>query len=348
VAELRNGLVVGQAYLHSLGITAWQDAWVGAGPSFDNTLDIYFELAASGQLTARVVGALWWERSRGLDQVAELIERRAHGPVGRFRPTAVKMMLDGVCETFTAAMLTPYLDGHGHATANVGLDFIDPSSLPSFVAALDQAGFQVHVHALGDRGVRAALDAFAYAASENGRSDLRHQIAHLQVVHPDDVPRFGALGVTANIQALWACAEPQMTELTIPYLGAERAAWQYPFASILRSGGRLALGSDWPVSSPDPLEVMHVAVNRTEPEAGPDEPAFLPSERLSLEEAIYAYTMGSAHTNHHDDMTGSIEVGKYGDLAVLDQDLFAAERLTDAAVVMTLVEGEPVYESPDF
>jgi predicted amidohydrolase YtcJ len=136
-----------------------------------------------------------------------------------------------------------------------------------------------------------------------------------------------------------------MTELTIPYLGTERANWQYPFGSIARSGGRLALGSDWPVSSPDPLQIMHVAVTRTEPTAPPHEPPFLPAERLTLEQALYAYTMGSAHANHHDDETGSIEVGKYADLVVLDQDLFQAERLTDASVLMTLVEGQPVYES---
>jgi predicted amidohydrolase YtcJ len=296
-----------------------------------------------GDLTARVVGALWWERSQDLSQLPSLIARRERGPVGRFQPTAVKMMLDGVCETFTAAMLSPYLDGHGHSTSNLGLDFIDPALLPSYVTGLDAAGFQVHIHALGDRGVRNALDAFEAAAVANGPSDLRHQIAHLQVVHPDDVPRFGALGVTANSQALWACAEPQMTKLTIPYLGSERAEWQYPFGSILRHGGRVALGSDWPVSSPDPLEIMHVAVTRTEPYSGPSADPFLPSERLTLEQALYAYTMGSAHANHHDDVTGSIDVGKYADMVILDRDLFSVDALTDASVVMTLVEGQPVY-----
>jgi len=352
-AELADGLRVGQAYLHSLGITGWQDAWVGTGPSIPETLDIYLDLAASGGLTARVVGALWWERSLGAEQIPDLIAKRRRGldagrageRAARFRPTAVKIMLDGVCETFTAAMLSPYLDAHGHETANTGLDFIDPARLPAFVTALDAAGFQVHMHALGDRGVRQALDAVEAARKANGPADRRHQIAHIQVVHPDDVPRFAAVGATANIQALWACAEPQMTELTIPYLGEERATWQYPFASIARAGGRLALGSDWPVSSPDPLQIMHVATTRTEPGSGPDVEPFLPDERLSLRQAIHAYTMGSAHANHHDDVTGSIEVGKLADLVVLDRDLFAPDAgpLTDARVTMTLVGGEQVY-----
>ena len=347
LAELQNGLMVGQAFLHSLGITGWQDAWVGDGPSIPDSLDVYLSAAASGDLTARATGALWWERSVGLSQLDSLVARRARGPVGRFRPIAVKIMLDGVCETFTASMLSPYLDGHGHDTGNVGLDFVDPELLPSFVTALDAAGFQVHMHALGDRGVRNALDAVAAAQASNGPSGLRHQIAHLQVVHPADIPRFAELDVTANAQALWACNEPQMTELTIPYLGSERSTWQYPFGSILRAGGRVALGSDWPVSSPDPLEIMHVAVTRTEPYVRDSSP-FLPSEAMTLDQALYAYTMGSAHTSHHEDVTGSIEIDKYADLVVLDQDLTTATTLTDASVVMTMIEGVPVYQAPSF
>jgi hypothetical protein len=340
-AEMRNGLLVGQAYLHSLGITAWQDAWVTP-----RDFAAYEDVASSGELTARVVGCQWWERTQGLEQIEGIRSRRARGPIGRFRPTAVKIMLDGVCETFTASMLTPYLDGHGHATDNNGLRFVEPDDLARYVTALDAEGFQVHMHALGDRGVRDALDAIGAARFANGPSDNRHQIAHLQVVHPDDISRFGILSATANSQALWACAEPQMVELTIPYLGDERAEWQYPFASIARAGGRLALGSDWPVSSPDPLEIMHVAVNRTEPGADSSVLPFIPSERLSLEVAVYAYTMGSAHTNHQDDVTGSISVGKYADLVVLDRDIFAPDAgpLTEATVDYTFIEGTLVHE----
>jgi predicted amidohydrolase YtcJ len=337
-AERRQGLLVGQAYLHSLGITAWQDAWVTP-----REYATYMDLVSTGDLTARVVGCQWWERSGGLEQIAELRERR--GTFGRFRPTAVKIMLDGVCETFTAAMLTPYLDGHGHETGNTGLSFIPADALVEIVTALDADGFQVHMHALGDRSVRDALDALGAARFANGPADHRHQIAHLQVVHPEDIPRFGLLDATANAQALWACAEPQMTELTIPYLGAERAAWQYPFGSIARTGGRIAIGSDWPVSSPNPMEILHVAVTRTDPD-GDTEP-FLPTERLSLAEAVYAYTMGSAHANHQDDTTGSIEPGKYADLVVLDRDIFAPDAgpLPSVRVDLTLVNGAVVHES---
>ena len=176
------------------------------------------------------------------------------------------MMLDGIVENHTAAMLAPYLDHDGCATGNSGLDFIDPGELPRYVTALDQAGVQVHFHALGDRAVRNALNAVEAARAARPGSAretwIRHHLAHLQVVHPDDIPRFAALGATANLQMLWAMNEPQMTELTIPFLGATRATWQYPFAELAASGAHLAGGSDWPVSSPDPLLAIHVAVNR--------------------------------------------------------------------------------------
>jgi predicted amidohydrolase YtcJ len=179
-----------------------------------------------------------------------------------------------------------------------------------------------------------------------GPSDTRPHLAHLQVVHPDDVPRFAALGATANIQPLWAAHEPQMDELTIPFLGPERASWQYPFGSLLRSGARLAAGSDWPVSSPDPLQGIHVAVNRV----SPDEPGpvFLPAERIDLTAALTAYTAGTAYVNHLDD-TGSVRAGALADLVVLDRDPFAGppEALKETGVALTYVGGERVYTAPD-
>jgi len=257
--ELVKGLAEGQAYMHSLGITAWQDAAVGAVFSGRDTFGVYLAAAERGDLTARVAGALWWERGGDERQLGELLERRARAGAGRFRATTVKIMQDGVCEDFTAAMLAPYLDGHGHPTERHGMSFIEPRALQRYVTLLDREGFQVHVHAIGDRAVREALDAFQAARAAGGGADRRHHIAHIQVIHPEDVPRFQALGVIANAQPLWACNEPQMTELTIPFLGPERTAWQYPFRELVRTGARLACGSDWPVSSANPLWGMHVA-----------------------------------------------------------------------------------------
>ncbi len=340
------GLLTAQDMMFSLGITSWQDAAVGELFGMKDVLGAYLTAAADGLLRARVVGALWWDRERGAEQIPELLERRAQGQVGRFRASSVKIMQDGVAENFTAGMIDPYFDGCGCATANAGLSFVDPDALRGYVTELDSHGFQVHFHALGDRAVREALDALEAARAANGPTDGRHHLAHLQVVHPADIPRFAQLGAVANIQPLWAAHEPQMDELTIPFLGADRSELQYPFADLLRAGARMAAGSDWSVSSPNPLEGIHVAVNRVAPGAeGAEAEPLSPRNRLTLAEALTAYTAGSAYVNHHEDSTGRIEVGRLADLAVLDRDPFAApaEEIAETTVVSTYVDGELVY-----
>jgi predicted amidohydrolase YtcJ len=342
-AEVEAGLLHAQAELHALGVTSWQDAIVRP---VDQAA--YLAVAGRGQLTARVAGAMWWEHDWDETAVEELIDRRAHGRVGRFAATSVKIMLDGVMETFTAALLEPYLAADGGADDRAGILFQEPSLLRRVVALLDRAGFQVHFHAIGDRAVREGLDAVEGARTANGPSDGRHHIAHIQLIHPDDLPRFATLEVVANAQPYWACHEPQMDDLTIPFLGPERTRWQYPFKSLLRAGARLAMGSDWGVSTADPLLEMEVAVNRVADIARGKKPPFLPDERLSLEEAIRGFTLGSAYVNHQDDTTGSLTVGKLADLVVLDRDLFdrGAGEIGEARVVGTFIEGEPVFETP--
>ncbi|WP_250303006.1 amidohydrolase [Streptomyces sp. A 4/2] len=339
------GLLRSQEMLHSLGITGWQDALLGSFNGNSDPSDAYLTAARAGTLTARVSGALWWDRERGAEQIPELLSRREQLSHGRFRARAVKIMQDGIAENFTAAMNTPYLDGCGCATANSGLSFVDPVALRSYVTELDAHDFQVHFHALGDRAVREALDAVQAAVEAHGRRGNRHHLAHLQVVHPDDLDRFARLGAIANIQPLWAAHEPQMDELTIPFLGPERASWQYPFGSLLRAGATLAAGSDWPVSSPDPIAGIHVAVNRMEPEAT-DGRVFLPEQRLDLATAVAAYTAGSAHVNGLDD-TGSLLPGHLADLVVLDRDIFTRppEEIAEAQVLRTYVGGTLVHSA---
>ncbi len=346
--EYYQGLLVAQAYLHSVGVTAWQDAILGEYAGGADATPAYLRAVDAGTLTARVRGALWWQRDRGAEQIPELVERRAACTRGRLVAGSVKVMQDGIAENFTAGMTAPYLDGCGHETENLGLSFVDPVALRRLVTALDAEGFQVHVHAIGDRAVREALDAFEAARDANGPSANRHHIAHLQVVHPDDVPRFASLGVSANMQALWAHLDDQMVEMTIPFLGEERARWQYPFGGLRRAGAHLAAGSDWPVTTPDPLQAIHVAVNRwaygEEGRAG-SEP-FLPEQALSLTEAFAAYTSGSAFTNHLD-ATGRLEPGALADLAVLDRDPFAGDpaEVGAARVVRTYVGGVEVFNA---
>ncbi len=342
IEDLVRGLALAQAYLQRFGISAWQDAWVTAAD-----LAAYRLFAQRGELTGRAIACHWWDRERGPEQIEELVERRRTGTLGRLRATTVKIMLDGVVENRTAALLEPYLDDLGRSTTNHGIAFVDPNLLKDHVTRLDADGFQVHFHALGDRAVRQALDAIEAARERNGPSAGRHHLAHLQLVDPADIARFAGLGVTANIQPYWACHDAQMDELTIPFLAPERAARQYPFRSLQESGVRLAGGSDWSVSTPNVMAEIEVAISRISPEDRTAE-AFLPGEALDLPAALRAFTRGSAWVNHLDEVSGSIALGKLADLAVLDRDILGPEAgpLGETRVLLTLIEGAAVFEDP--
>ena len=341
-------LELAQSRLHALGITAWQDAIVGRYGGWQDQYDTYVEAGRTGLLTARVRGALWWDRTKGMEQVDDLVDRRARGTSGRFSAGTVKVMQDGIPENFTAALSEPYLDACGCTSDNAGISMLEPALLTEATVRLVGLGFQMHFHAIGDRALTEVLDALDAARAAHGDRDLRHHVAHLQVVRPQDVARFRQLGVTANLQPLWAAHEAQMDELCVPFLGPERAAWQYPFGDLLRSGAALAGGSDWPVSSANPMEGISVAVNRLVPGAAAGTPVFLPEQRLDLGTALAAYTAGSARVNHLDD-TGTIRVGALADLAVLDRDPFDGppEDIWQARAVSTFVEGQRVHPAPE-
>jgi predicted amidohydrolase YtcJ len=345
-------LLEAQRHLHSVGVTGWQDAGVGI-PLFglDDILATYLDADASGDLTARVVGALWWSAERGLEQIADLLARREASGHNRFRATTVKVMQDGICENCTAAMLAPYRTAPGEAETS-GLSFIAPDDLVEITSALASERFQIHMHAVGDRAVRECLNALEVAVGAHPDFDGRHQIAHLDVVDPRDVPRFAALSVVANIQALWARRDTEIVERKLGLLGVEREPWHFPFGSLHREGAALAMGSDWPVTDPNPLWAVHTAVHRTGPRADPhaigagvfDTP-LLANQRLDLRTAISAYTAGSAYANHCDDSTGSIAVGKQADLVLLDGDVFAADDISALRTVLTMVGGDVVYRA---
>ena len=346
-AEHAAALEAVQRRLHALGITAWQDASVYNPVACAHQMEAYRVAAEAETLQARVVASSFWDPRFGVEQIDGFLEQRARAGVGRLRAGTVKIWVDGVVEGLTAAMLDPFVDEHGGAADNRGLALVPPGPLREAVVALDAAGLQVHMHAIGDAAVRSSLDAVEAARDANEPSDLRHHIAHIQVIHPDDVPRFAALGATANMQPIWACHEPVMDERTIPFLGPERTSWQYPFASLVRHGARLAGGSDWPVTSANPLLEIEVAVTRISPDTRSNRP-FQPNERLSLDEAMAAFTIGSAFVNHLDAETGSIEVGKLADLTLLDRNLRQLDGgpIGEVRVQGTWVEGLQVYLAP--
>lgn len=345
-ATERAGLLRGQQHLLSYGITGWQDAIVGKHANHTDTGPLYLDAARSGDLVARVVAALWWDHDRGLEQVGELVERRAALAHPRFRASSIKIMQDGIPENLSAGMLEPYLLPDGTPSDRSGLSLVPPGLFGQVATALDREGFCVHVHTIGDRAVREGLDAVAAARAANGPAGPRHTFAHVQVVHPDDVPRFAALGVVVNMQALWASNEPQNLALNLPLLGAQRYGWQYPFGSLWATGAQFAAGSDWPVTTPDPWAALHVAVNRTLPRQSPDynpEP-LVREEALTLGQALHAYTAGSAGL-HGFEATGLLEAGAAADLAVVDRNPFAAdvEEIHAVRTLSTWVDGREVF-----
>ncbi|MDH5345141.1 MAG: amidohydrolase family protein, partial [Gammaproteobacteria bacterium] len=203
---------------------------------------------------------------------------------------------------------------------------------------------QVHFHAIGDGAVRQSLDAIEEALIENGQLGHRHHISHIQMIHPDDQPRFAELDAIANFQPVWAYNDAYVTELTIPFIGEERAKYMYPIKSVQDAGGMIAFGSDWSVSTANPMPQIETAVTRLSA-AGEDVPVMLPEERIDLESAIVAFTINAAFLNRHEEDTGSIEAGKLADLIVLDRNLFEidAADISETKVLLTLFEGRPVH-----
>lgn len=333
------GLRYAMEMLHSYGITSIQDASVKR-----EDFETYAAMDARNDLNLRVVASQWWERDMGNEQIQGFIDLRKEFTNGHVNGATIKIMQDGVLENYTAAMLEPYLEGDG----TKGIPMNDPEVLKQAVAALDAAGFQVHFHAIGDAGIRQCLDAVEHARNVNGPLGNRHHISHLQVIHPDDIPRFAELDVVANFQPYWAYADEYVTELNLPAIGEERTNLMYPIQTIEETGAIVAFGSDWSVSTANPYIEMETAITRR---GALDEPypVFIPAEKISVQTAIDAFTINAAFVNKQEDETGSIEVGKLADMIVLDQNLFDIDPsdISDTRVLLTLFGGKPVYGDPE-
>ena len=340
-AERDHGLELGMAHLAAHGLVWLQEA---AATADDGST--YLAAARAGRLPLRVNVA--WRADpetwvRDLETFAALRAEIAGEEAcdGRLTAHTVKFFADGVIEHGTGMVLEPYED----EPHSCGLPNWTPEALAEAVARVDALGFQTHVHAIGDGGIRMALDAIEHAATRNDRRDRRPVIAHTQLVHPDDRPRFARLGVIANFEPLWAQLDGAMTELTIPRLGPERSALQYPIGSLHRLGARISFGSDWPVSSAAPLEGLAVAVTR-QTRSGEPLDGWLPEERVPVATALAAYTAGSAHQAYDDDR-GTIAVGAPADFTLVAADItaIAGGEVADVAVTGTWVDGVEVFRA---
>lgn len=338
-AELGSGLVAAADELLARGITAWQEAALGAFAGIPDPTGGYLSALASGALRGHPTGAVWVPRDIDpgavADAVAALVERAARTTAAGLPTRTAKIMLDGIVESQTAALAEPYPDG------GRGLRYFPDEVVRAVVAGCNAAGLAVHLHAIGDAAVRQGLDAIEAAAPAD-RARVRNHMAHLQVVDPRDVPRFAELGVTANLQPVWACWGPVMRDLTRPLLGAARTDAQYPFGAFDRAGVDLAMGSDWPVSSLDPWPGVGVAVTRRAPgtPADTDDPPLGTGQELTLDRALRAYTRGSHALIGHD-RGGLLRVGAAADVIVADRDPFAGPpaEIADTRIVATAVAG---------
>jgi predicted amidohydrolase YtcJ len=329
--------------MRAAGITSVQDAAVD-----DHFMRIYKRLYDAHRLNMRVRASFHLKNLH--EPAAVLIDKaiqfRAKWAIDPdfLRADAVKIFADGVVEypSQTASLLEPYLDAQGRPTHNRGPSYFTQDNLNRIVTAADAAGLTVHIHAIGDRAIRSALDAFADARRSNGTLDNRDQIAHLEVIDPADFPRFKELGVIANFQLLWAERDDYVENATIKYLGPRRSRYLYPARSLRDAGALIVGGSDWGVSSFDAFTAMEHAITRSE-ERG--KPVLLPEQSLTLQDMVDAYTINAAWALKQERTTGSLVAGKRGDFIVLDRDIFSIDPfdLHGTEVLATYLDGHEVY-----
>ncbi|MGO0060366.1 amidohydrolase [Brevibacillus fluminis] len=336
---------------YETGIEAYQQKAVERGVTtvrdpdllrYPNVLEAYEELAKENKLTIRFRNAITANPDKGPEQVAEFVKIRDRNQTPLFQINAVKIFMDGVVEGATAYLEKPY--EHKHTNGEL---IWKPDVYQKTAAAADKAGFQLHIHSIGDASTRIALDGMAYAEQQNGDHDARHSLVHLQLVNPQDIERFKKLGAVGIVQPFWFMQEDGFyDEIEVPYLGRERAEKEYPMKSLINQGVHVASSSDYVVTPEfNPLNGIQQGITRiADGETDPKKIAN-PEERATLPDMIASFTIEGAYANHVDDITGSIELGKKADIIVLDKNLFAipVTQIKDAKVLLTMVEGKEVY-----
>jgi len=331
------GLLAGLKQANTFGITAY----IEPGVSEDN-ISLYAAADRRGELTTRVLASV-----SPIDalpdnfgpEVFDLLAKRDQFRGTYLNVDSVKVYIDGVIETRTSTMLEPYLDGSNFSP------FYEQDELNALYEKFDEMGVQIHTHAIGDGAIRIALDAYEHAFFANGPNDNRHQIVHLQLIDEADIPRFAELNVAANFQCMW-CYPDVYIDLAVDIVGEERVKQFYPVRSIKNTGAMLVGGSDWDVSSLNPLDAIETAVRRQDPyeESGR---VLGENQEIDLITALDMYTRNAAYIMRLENKTGSIEVGKRADLIVLDRNLFdiPVTEINEARVLLTIMDGKTVYSA---
>lgn len=321
------------------GVTMCHDAWLD-----EDNLTGFKDLEAGGELRMNMRGSILIEPGRPLDEQIEfLLEQRARNRHAKFQTNTAKLFVDGVVEGGTAYLLEPYAN-----TPDFFGELIwEPESLNQACAALEKEGVQIHIHVIGDAAARIALDALEYARDQHGARDSRHMITHLQLVTPEDILRFKQLHVIGLPNPYWFKIDDYYHVLAVPYLGEQRAKFQYPMRSFLEAGVRMASASDFPVTVPfDPLRGIEIGVTRS-PLGVVTEDVLWPEERVSLDDMLATFTINGAYANFLDGKTGSLEAGKQADFVVLDGDIFDMpfEEIGRTQVLQTFIDGELLYSA---
>jgi len=310
--------------------------------AFLEDLPLFSRARQDGVLLSRLQIALYHPRGTPESELARFDEARRRFDDDQLRVAAIKLYIDDVVEPHTAAMLEPYSD----RPEERGETLYPPDEFKTVAARIDRMKFQIFIHAIGDRGIRTALDALQYAREQNGPRDSRHQLVHIECLSPEDLPRFKALGVVACMQPRH-CA-PDITGKWAINIGPERSRYAWAFRSLLDAGATLAFASDWNVAEMDPLVGIYTALTRKGLDGRPPN-GWIPEQTIDLASALRAYTIQGAYANFAEGNRGSIAPGKYADVIVLSDNLFdlAPDRIKDARVLLTLVGGREIYRSPD-
>lgn len=336
-SDYDKGLSIAQEMAHSFGITSVLEAAVG-----ERHMATYKRAADREELDLRVFTCLEYGKTNFVhdasmfEDVYLKLEQFNHP---RINVNCVKIFIDGVLEGQTGALLEPYLD-----SGEVGELILEKELLNMAIARFDSENRQVHTHAIGDRAVRAALDAYEYALKENGYLDNRHHISHLQMISEEDIPRFSELNIAATFQATWAMPDEYIMGINIPEIGIERVNRMYPIQSVFQAGGLIVGGSDWAVTTMNPLVAIETAIRREDPDDRL-KGTLNEDERMGLTEMLKAYTINAAYIMHQDNITGSIEAGKFADLIILDKNLYdiPTNEISEVRVMETIIEGKTVF-----